>query len=253
MRPRIAVSVSLEKPDPERGLFKNKPLQYLEETMLLSLVAAGGLPFLVPDLKDERFAGELLEGFDGLVLSGGTDVAPSTYGQTPQRAEWAGDAARDAYELALLHAAVAGKLPILGICRGCQLINVGFGGTLWQDLASQVDGACVHRDPVAYDGNEHGLEVHGGSILADVFGAGPRVVNSVHHQAVCDVGSGLRTAAVADDGTIEAVESFAPGSFVVGVQWHPEWRVGPAGTPASGPSVADPLLSTFVEAARSTP
>ncbi|MAE75687.1 MAG: peptidase C26 [Planctomycetes bacterium] len=242
-RLRVAASVSLEPPSADRELFKNKPLQYLEESMILACAEAGAMPYLVPDLKDPASAVELLDGFDGLLLTGGTDVAPSAYGEEPLRPEWAGDAPRDAYELALLRAALERRIPVLGICRGCQIINVGFGGSLWQDVATQVDGALPHRDHDAYDSLTHGLLVDGdsrlGAILGPSFRVTSQVVNSVHHQAVREVGADLRAVARAPDGVIEAIEHVDRECFVLGVQWHPEWRETP-----------DPVMTAFVSAVR---
>lgn len=238
-RPCIGMSVSSEPPDPARALFRNKTLQYLEQGMILAVARAGGLPLLLPDLKDEALAPRVLGQCDGLLLSGGSDIAPVTYGEEPRREDWAGDRPRDLYELALLHAALARAMPVLGVCRGMQLINVAFGGTLWQDLAAEVQGALPHRDQDLYDTLAHEIRIDRESVLGRILGASSRTVNSVHHQGVRELAPGLRATARAPDGIIEAVEATEQKSFLLGVQWHPEWGEDGA---------SDAVLGAFVAA-----
>lgn len=242
-RPRIAVSLSLEGPREDRDLFKGKRLQYLEEEMILAVGVAGGLPLILPDLRSEVLSAELLEGMDGLLLTGGSDLSPESYGEAPRDPSWEGDRRRDLYELALVHAARERGLPILGICRGCQLLNVAFGGTLWQDISTECEGALLHRDPVSYDQKSHALEVDPDSRLAEMLGAGPHEVNSVHHQGLKQLGAGLRVLARAPDGIVEAIE--ATSGYALGIQWHPEWL-----TPASAGEVS-PIFADFIAACRS--
>lgn len=227
MAPVIGISVSLEAPDQERTLFRNKVLQYLEDGMVEAVRASGGLPVLLPLLRDESASRDLIEICDGLLLSGGSDVAPTSYGETALDPAWKGDHERDLYELALVHAAELQGKPVLGICRGCQLLAVAHGGRLWQDIETQVDGAMRHRDQELYDGLAHEVEIEKDSRLAKVLDVSLRgarqTVNSVHHQAIRDVAGELRVVARASDGTIEAVESMREDRFILGVQWHPEW------------------------------
>ena len=186
-----------------------------------SVSAAGGTPMMLARSADPS---EIIGHLDGLLLSGGEDVHPSRYGQ---KLEWAAgihDLARDEFELALAQEALNHRVPILAICRGCQLINVALGGTLVQDLPT-VDGfSHAHTDE--YRGaHRHPIEVTPGSLLYGVFASklddsGTIGVNSYHHQAIGTTGAGLLVTARAPDGTIEAVES-ADG-FVLAVQWHPE-------------------------------
>ena len=260
MKARIGISVSLEQADPARKLFRNKRLQYLEEGMIEAVRSAGGIPILLPLLEIpaelggmpgegeltsaerlalDRASRELLDCCDGLLLSGGSDVATQSYGQTPRRPDWNGDRRRDLYEIALVHAAGERQMPILGICRGCQILAVAHGASLWQDIETQVEGAIVHRDQELYDGLTHDCRVLPGTVLAGLVGAGLRRCNSVHHQAVRDIGGTLQVCALAQDSVIEAVE-LAPetGRFVLGLQWHPEWLSGPR-----------PVLEAFVQRA----
>ncbi|MCA8972272.1 MAG: gamma-glutamyl-gamma-aminobutyrate hydrolase family protein, partial [Planctomycetes bacterium] len=200
MRPVIGITVSFEEPDPQRALFRGKPLQYLEVGMLAAVRASGATPILLPALGDDEAAHDLVACCDGLLLSGGTDVAPQSYGQVPLDPAWSGDIERDLYECALLHAALSAGKPVLGICRGCQLLSVAHGGTMFQDIATQCEGAVPHRDPDVYDRLEHDVEVVDATRLARVLGAGMRRINTVHHQAIRDVGSTLRVSARATDG-----------------------------------------------------
>lgn len=237
----IAVSLSREEPDDARELFKGKWLQYCEQEIFLALTLAGAQPILLPDLGDEALSVRGLELCDGLLLTGGSDVSPLVYGEEPENEAWRGDHARDLYELALLHEALDTGLPVLGVCRGCQLLNVAFGGTLYQDIATQVEDSLCHRDPVRYDTMRHDVEISERSALAGILGAGKHEVNSVHHQAIKDLGKGLRAVAFAADGVIEAVE--AEEGFVLGIQWHPEWL--------DAARRAEPVFGAFVERCRS--
>jgi putative glutamine amidotransferase len=166
-----------------------------------------------------------LEGLDGLLLTGGSDVNPKLYGSERAVESEPPDDARDELEMRLLQEAVAADLPVLAICRGMQLFNVFHGGTLIQHLAS-VD---VHRVKAldAEPGRHpavHSIRVTAGTRLAEIIGAGEHEVNSRHHQAVDRLGQGLIASAVAGDGVIEGIEK--PGAaFAIGVEWHPEDRI----------------------------
>jgi putative glutamine amidotransferase len=184
---------------------------------LRAIEAAGGLPVvLAPD--DPALAGELLDRLDGLCLAGGPDLDPLGYGAA-ERHEKLGETNRivDAAELALAVAAEERGLPLLGICRGAQAMNVARGGTLHQHL----DG---HRQTNAATEPAHTVDVVPGTFLAALTGARSVDVNSFHHQAVDRLGAGLRVAATAADGTIEAIEDPAR-PFFLGVQWHAEGMV----------------------------
>ncbi len=239
-RPPIAVSLSKDPPR-DRPLFKNKALQYLEEGMIRALAAAGGSPILLPDLGESEAEGAGLELCRGLLLSGGADLSPGSYGEEPLRPEWSGEPRRDAYEFALYRRARDLGIPVLGICRGCQVLNVAEGGALWQDLETQREDGLVHRDQEVYDACGHPVAFPPGSLLAAVYGDVVREVNSVHHQGLRELGERVRPLAFAPDGLCEAIE-IEGDSFLVGLQWHPEWMPGPGGEP-------DPIFRAFVEAA----
>jgi putative glutamine amidotransferase len=180
-----------------------------------AVVVAGGLPVMLPILVPE-LAPVALRDLDGLLCSGGGDIEPGCYGQPPHPDVYGLDPARDAWELALLREA---DVPVLGICRGSQLLNTAAGGTLFQHLPDRTD--VVHRDMDRKREILHDVEVRAGSRLHAVIGALQIGVNSLHHQAVEEVGKGFVEVAWAPDGTIEAIEAVGDRP-VLGVQWHPE-------------------------------
>ena len=252
---RIGVSARIFHPEPGSTGLRSKNLQYLEESIAQWVMSRDVLVFMVPTVNTNgllhpsnitlrHYARHL----DGLVLQGGADVSPQTYSETPTRPEWSGDRARDLYELELLHEFVDAGKPVLGICRGCQLINVAFGGTLYQDVATNVPEALahVHSD---YDAHRHAIMFPEGSSLARMFPkAGRPIVNSIHHQAVKDLGRDIRVEAMSDpDGIVEAIR-YQRASFVMGLQWHPEFHR------AGGVDLLDctPILDEFLRAARET-
>jgi len=169
---------------------------------------------------------------DGIMLTGGGDVDPMLYGEAPHATFQAAEADRDAFEIALTRAAIAAEVPFLAICRGMQLLNVAMGGTLIQDIPSQVPGALEHSVPEPRAHVAHDVWVSKESrlsaLLAEHMEDGETChVNSRHHQAVATVAPGFDVSATSPDGVVEAMEQ--PGSaFCVGVQWHPEnfWRTG---------------------------
>jgi putative glutamine amidotransferase len=178
---------------------------------------------------------EALRDIDGLLLTGGDDVAPSRYGEAPHPSIIEAEAGRDEFEIGLVRAARERHLPIFAICRGIQVLNVAFGGTLVQDIPSQVPGALTHTLKVPP--NEpytlaHEVWLEKGSLLSNLMGerlsdGDACEVNSRHHQAVKTIASGFKVSATAPDGVVEAIED--PGQeFCLGVQWHPEnfWRTG---------------------------
>ena len=186
-----------------------------------ALEAAGADVVPIPILRDVsrlRFHYELL---DALVLPGGADVEPRRYGAVARADSGLYVMPEvDEAELTLLRWAIADGMPVLAICRGIQVLNVACGGTLWQDL--QVEGATrIAHDREPRDALVHGLEVEAGSVLARALGATQVRVNSLHHQAIRDLGAGLRAVATSDDGLIEGVE-LSDRPFVVGIQCHPE-------------------------------
>jgi putative glutamine amidotransferase len=222
MRPLIGVTTSELRASSAGTLRRHgdppHPEMALGMTYLRAIEAAGGMPVVLPPLGD---ASALLDRLDGICLSGGPDLDPDAYGAVQRHSELGPtDPDLDAFELALARAADERGLPILGICRGAQALNVARGGTLHQHLPG-------HRQTEPATATTHSVRVETGSRLATLVGTRPLRVNSFHHQAVERLGGGLRAVAWAGDGTIEAVE--APGApFLLGVQWHAEGLVGVA-------------------------
>jgi len=196
-----------------------QPIEKVGRLYLDGIVAAGGLPVVLPAL-DPSLAADALDGLDGLLLTGGGDVEPARFGAAPHPECGPPEAARDGWELALVPAARTAGIPILGICRGIQVLNVAYGGTLVQHLPGQ--GIEGHDEEGRAAEEIHGVRVAPGSLVRRVLGADDVRANTLHHQAVdpLGLGRGVEVTGVANDGVIEAIE--VPGESVVGVQWHPE-------------------------------
>jgi len=257
MRRTLRIGISARIYHPEEGAtgLRSKNLQYLEESIAQWVMSRDVMVLMIPTVNTNGLLHpsnitlrDYARHLDGLVLQGGADVSPMTYSESPTRPEWNGDRARDLYELELLHGFVEAGKPVLGICRGCQLINVAFGGTLYQDVATDLPGALahVHTD---YDAHRHAVTFPPGSSLAEMFPGLPgAVVNSIHHQAVKELGRDIKVEARSDpDGVVEAIR-YQRADFVMGLQWHPEFHR------AKGTELLDctPVLDEFLRAARET-
>ena len=195
------------------------PRNYVEE-----VARAGGLPVLLPpDAQSVDEPDETIALLDGLLLAGGADIDPASYGQAPHAETQDSVPERDAFEIALTRAAIERGLPLLGICRGMQLLNVALGGTLTQHLPEHVAHDEHRRVVGTFDGSDHDVDVLDGTLAADVIGAGRHGTKSHHHQGVDRLGDGLLVSArsALGDDLVEAVELPQRG-FVLGVQWHPE-------------------------------
>ena len=217
-------------------------MDYLLSDYSQAILQAGGAAVIIPVAQDGGSLGTILDRLQGLILSGGPDVHPRCYGEEPLGGLGEVDAALDEMELAVAQLALDKDLPLLGICRGIQVLNVALGGTLYQDLPTQVPASICHTPRTDKAVNTHTVQFEAGSRMHRILGEAEIWVNSQHHQALKAVARGLVVTARARDGIVEAVE--LPGrSFVVGVQWHPEgtWR---------GDPFSQKLFSAFVEAAR---
>jgi putative glutamine amidotransferase len=239
-RPLIAVTTSeLRRPEDVVARPHGEPPKV--EVALATLYPeaierAGGIPVIVPLLRPEAIAA-LLDRVDGICLPGGPDLQPSAYGEQPHPQLGPTEPRVDAVELALARAADRRKLPILGICRGMQLLNVARGGTLHQHLPDVVGDQLQHRQPEHGSVTTHRVDTASHSRLRATLGGPSLEVNSFHHQAVRTLGDGLTATAWAEDGTIEAIEE--PGQrLVLGVQWH-----------AEGLLAHDPLFDALIAAA----
>jgi len=224
---RIGFSACFFHPDPSRPIFRGKTLLYLEQSIANWLMYHGAIPFLIPTPAGKINYQDILEHLDGLVLQGGTDLSPDSYQEKPLKPEWSGDPVRDEYELALIRQSIAMDKPVLGICRGLQLVNVAFGGALFQDIGTQNLHAQPHRDAEQYDQLNHLMSFQADSLLAKWYGEanGDARVNSVHHQGIKRLGRGLKVEALSvPDQLIEAISFDSPDRFIFAVQWHPEFH-----------------------------
>ena len=187
-----------------------------------AVVKAGGIPVLIPLITDEAILEEILPRIDGLILSGGGDIHSRFFGEELHPAVESYDLERDRYEIALVKQAVERQIPVLGICRGCQLINVAFGGNLIQDIPSQLPQSTVnHNQEEAREIPTHSVKINPKYSLYQIAQAEQIKVNSFHHQAIKEVAPGFEAVAWAEDGVIEAIES-TEEKTIMGVQWHPE-------------------------------
>ena len=224
VRPLIAVTTSeLRRPDDVVARPQGEPpkLEVALATLYPEAIErAGGIPVIVPLLRPDAI-GALLDRVDGVCLPGGPDVQPSVYGEEPHPELGPTEPRVDAVELALVKAADRRGLPILGICRGMQVLNVARGGTLHQHLPDVVGDRLEHRQPEHGSITTHRVETARHSRLRTVLGGHALEVNSFHHQAIKALGDDLAATAWAQDGTIEAIEQ-AGERLVLGVQWHAE-------------------------------
>ena len=251
----IGVSARIYYPGsqgPLPGVF-TKTLHYLEQSMAHWVLSGHAMAVMIPavdsdsvvtrdDLNLHHYAAAL----DGLVLQGGNDVAPESYGEAPLHEDWRGDRVRDHYEIELIDAFVKAGKPVFGVCRGLQLLNVMFGGTLLQDIQTQRPESRAHRELGRYERHFHAVEIVPGTRLAQLYpGVTQATTNSIHHQGIKDLASDFVVEArCPDDGMIEAVRRRGPG-YVAAVQRHPEFH------DPQDPTTFDdsPMLQDFLDAA----
>jgi putative glutamine amidotransferase len=251
-RLKIGISACFMHADPGRALFTGKTLQYLEQSIAHWVMSTGALAVMIPSPTGATQRGDVTldhyaQWLDALVLHGGADVSPLSYGEQPLQERWSGDKIRDEYEMDLVAAFERHGKPVFGVCRGLQLLNVAYGGTLYQDIQTQRPGALQHRDAVTYDGNFHTVDIQPGSRLTRLYpGVSRAKVNSIHHQAIKDLAPGFGVEAVSnEDGLIEAIRRNDPAkSYVAAVQWHPEFH-----QPDSDTLDDAALLADFLSAA----
>lgn len=235
--PRIGLTTSISvATTPER--------LYLNSAYVRAVEAAGGVPVLLPPALSAASRASLWTILDGLLLTGGGDIEPARFAQPPHPATADVSPARDALECELVERAVAERLPIFGICRGMQVLNVALGGSLCQDIVSERASVVAHAQSAPREQPTHAVKLLADATrLGEIVGTVELEVNSFHHQAVRRVGRGLRETAWAPDGVVEALESDSPDRFVLAVQWHPEHLV-------EHDAAARALFAALVDAAR---
>jgi putative glutamine amidotransferase len=215
-KPIIGIPASIAAPNAKGYIYQQVGAPYLA-----AIEQAGAIPLMLPVTADRSLMQGLLECVDGVLFQGGGDLYPGLYGQdsTPEVQTW--NLATDEFELRLCRECVAVDRPVLAICRGLQVLNVAMGGTLVQDIPSQRPGPVQHRQSGQREQPTHAIEVQTGSLLRDILCEDRLYVNSLHHQSVDRLGSGLSVSARSEDGVVEGLE--LPGKrFTVAVQFHPE-------------------------------
>ena len=242
MRPLIVVTTTLAPAGTH-----NLPSVRLNTQYLTAVEEPGGAAVLLTPAHDLASVERLVEVAHGLVLTGGEDVDPALYGQTPHPTVTGVHRRRDDVEIAALHAALARGMPVLAICRGVQLLNVALGGTLYQDLPSQREGQLVHEQEAPVSHRWHHATVLAGSGLEAIFGSRELFINSFHHQGIDVLAPALEATVWAEDGLVEGVEG-KDYPWLFGVQWHPER--GEAESPADERDPDRRLFWAFVDAAR---
>ena len=251
---RIGLSARFLHARPGATDVHSKTVLYVEQSMAHWVMSRNVMVMMIPSVdkdgvlhKSNMRLRDYARELDGLVLQGGADVSPATYGEQPLDSAWIGDRVRDDYEIELFNEFVEAGKPVLGICRGLQLVNVAFGGTLYQDIRTQTGSSVQHRARDAYECNFHAVTIAPESGLARLYpDTRSARVNSIHHQAIRKLGRNLVVEArSSSDDIIEAIRWRGKG-YVFGVQWHPEFlRAGDA-------TVLDctPILEEFLRAAR---
>jgi putative glutamine amidotransferase len=243
------------------GGIYTKTLHYLEQSVALWVLSGHAMAVMVPAVtagslisRSDLDLNHYAQALDGLVLQGGNDVAPESYGESPLMPAWHGDRVRDHYETELVRAFIDAGKPVFGVCRGLQLLNVIHGGTLLQDIGTLRPEALVHREADKYERHYHDVDIVPGTRLAELYpGVNRATTNSIHHQGIKDLAPGFVVEArCPDDGMIEAIRLQGP-SYVAAVQWHPEFHaehVAAADPNAPETLNDDPMLQDFLAAAR---
>ncbi|WP_339054246.1 gamma-glutamyl-gamma-aminobutyrate hydrolase family protein [Fusobacterium animalis] len=238
-RPIIGISSSVIVD--EAGSFAGYKRAYVNKDYVDAVIRAGGVPLIIPFSTDKEVIISQAQLIDGLILSGGHDISPYNYGQEPSQKIGETFPERDTYEIILLEESKKRNIPILGICRGFQLINVAAGGTLYQDL-SLIPGNILKHNQVSNPTlKTHKVEIKENSFISSIFGK-ETMVNSFHHQVINKVANDFIVVAKASDGVVEAIEH-KTYKFLVAVQWHPEML-------AVNCEKARELFSKFVEEAK---
>ncbi|MFQ5902928.1 MAG: gamma-glutamyl-gamma-aminobutyrate hydrolase family protein [Candidatus Binatia bacterium] len=222
-RPLIGITPDVRTTTAGPSGSQGEPLIFLQERYTRATLDAGGIPVVLSVTPSPTTIRETLEHLDGILLSGGNfDIHPKLYGEETIEALGEVKEKRTQFELELISLALKRDLPLLGVCGGTQAINVALGGSLYQDIASQIPDAIEHQQGTLKEQGGHQIKIHDGTKLKQILGQDTIEVNTTHHQAVKKLGRGLIVNATTEDGIIEGIESKGH-SFVLGVQWHPEF------------------------------
>ncbi len=224
--PLIGITPDTAASPPGGSGSRGEPLLVLQERYARAIQEAGGVPLILPIGASGALLRQLSDSVDGILVSGGNfDIHPRFYGEEPTAALGQIKEERTRFELELTSLALERDLPLLGVCGGAQAINVVLGGSLYQDIASQLPAAGEHQQGALKDRGGHKIKIHGGTKLRKILGRDTLEVNTTHHQSVKKLGRDLTVNATAEDGVIEGIES-SEHTFVLGVQWHPEFLTG---------------------------
>ncbi len=220
--PIIGITPDLERIPPGSSRDEGEQALFLFIRYSEAILDAGGIPLVLPPMASRAAIRKVLSRLDGLVISGGGfDIHPKRYGEEPIEGLGAIKGDRTDFELELIDQALVRDLPVLGVCGGAQAINVALGGSLYQDIPTQLAGALIHREKSANQPSDHWIKIHRGTQLRRIVRRENLKVNSTHHQAVKELGRNLIVNATSKDGLIEGIES-PKHPFLIGVQWHPE-------------------------------
>ena len=220
-KPIIGISGSVHIS--EKGLFAGHRRACVGNNYVEAVIAAGGIPFIIPINADEDVIRGAVDAIDALIMSGGHDVSPICYNEEPMQKLEATFLERDKFDSLLISEAQKKGKPILGICRGVQILNVVNGGTLYQDVSYAKDVFIQHFQKTKSDDLSHSVKIDKNSFLGDIFdGEETGLINSFHHQILKDVAPGFRVIAQSPDGAIEGIQKDCDNNLIVGLQWHPE-------------------------------
>lgn len=205
----------------DEGIFLGSKRTYINTDYIDMVLKAGAAPIMIPLATEEAVLKQIINNVDGIIITGGSDINPLRYNEGPLPLLGEVNDSRDEADIKILEMALKERKGILGICRGCQIINVYFGGTLFQDISYCNNKNIFKHIQSNFRGNpSHGISIDENSFLYKVLGS-RALVNSFHHQSIKDIGNNLRVTAVADDGVVEGIEGLTD-ELVIGVQWHPE-------------------------------
>ncbi|MGM8213822.1 gamma-glutamyl-gamma-aminobutyrate hydrolase family protein [Virgibacillus sp. W0430] len=233
MQPIVGVVPSV---DEKEGTY------FINEDNIKALSAAGGIPVLLPYTQCKTSIDKMVAMIDGLYLTGGNDIDPFHFGEEPHPHLGTVNQERDRFELKIVTEILEKKKPVFGVCKGCQIINVALGGSVYQDMYTQINKPLIqHQQKALYQFPSHNVHITEKSILWEITRSNTIKVNSRHHQSVRQLGDTLIISGVASDGVIEAIES-TEDQFILGVQWHPENMI------ENGDKTSSKIYQAFIDA-----